>query len=151
MKQIIILLSAIILMASCEQEKETPQKKKTVIIATQAQDTVYVEHEPDVPTIIIKESTQKLIETFRPSVKDVAYYMLLNKDNFKVHDHHFQCGKFYFWIANDYYWFRLDKPVEIKLTEKEKKYFWKIYNDYKTKEMRLFKYESEIEIVLQKQ
>ena len=150
MKNLLIALTLIIIFASCEEQK-VEETKQIVVITNQLQDTVFIEHKIDKPIIVLTASKKKLINSFRPPIRDVAYFMLLHKEDYRVDRHHFICGKYKFWIANDNWAFRLDHPVEISLTTREKSYFWSLYTNYRNKELRLFEWESEIEIVLQKQ
>lgn len=146
MKQIIILLIAVILFTACEQKTKDVQK---LIIIKQAQDTIVIDHEPDKLILVVTKKKQKLFNSFRPAIRDVAYYTLLNHKSYKLNEYYFVCGKFKFWVASGYKYFELQYPVEMELRISEKQYFWKIYTDYKNDKMRLFKYEDEIEIILQ--
>ena len=148
MKQIMILLIAVFFFTACEEQKNTEETAKKIVVVMQPQDTIVVES--DVPILTISESKKKLIDSFRPPLRDIAYYMILNEDDITTDYYCFKCGEYEFWTANDYWSFKLYKPFKLNLTDSEKQYFWKLYITYKETK-RLFKYENQIQIVLQKQ
>jgi len=137
----ILTLSLIALLCSCGK------LSKQRIIVTESTDTIKVEIKSK-PVIEISKYEQDLINSFRKPLQDVAYYMLLHKNKYSITKYRFTCGKYQFWIANGYRWFKINEPIRMELLEIEKRYFWKIYKNYRDNEQRLYKWESDIEIII---
>jgi len=98
------------------------------------------------PELEISDELSKKISNFRKPLQEVAYYMLSNTNEFKLDRYKFTCGIFSFWVANDWKWFELDSPVEMKLNPDEKDFFWKMFIKFRDEDQRLYRYENEITV-----
>jgi len=139
MKKTLLFLIVVISLIGCNQPKTT------LVIKKEPPDTLFVSKSQN-KVLVLSESQRDLINTFRQPLKDVAYYMILHEESFKLDRFTFSCGEYEFWVANGYGWFELDKPIEIELKRAEKEYFWNIYVNYRDNEMRLFEWENTVEI-----
>lgn len=142
MKQTTLVLIAVVILTSCTE------KHRVVIVNDdcQTQDVITVKTSKP-KTLIIDQPTLCLINSFRPPIRDAAYFFLTHKESIREDRFHFICGKFEFWRANGYDHFKLDSPIEMQLTSKEKRFFWNMYNEYKT-DQRMWDYESKVEIII---
>ncbi|MCK5605310.1 hypothetical protein KAR91_25685 [Candidatus Pacearchaeota archaeon] len=142
MKQLLLLIS-IICIIGCVETKKTP----TTII-TVGQDTITETVElPDKTILKISKSQYAVFNKFRPAIKDVAIFFLVYNESIRLDHFYFICGNNKIWVANGYNNFRLEHPVEMNFTAIEKKYFWNLYVHYKNNKLRLYEWESEIQII----
>lgn len=137
MKKFIFALSVVIIFISCETRVVEVNKNEELPIWKEVNEK---------PIVQISKSQYELISTFRPTLRDVAMYVLTHKEACEADSYHFKCGKFEFWIANGYNYFKLDAPMELGLSHNEKQYFWDIYNEYRYKKARLYRYEEDVKI-----
>ena len=98
----------------------------------------------------LPEETINLINGFRPAVKDVIVYILTNKDKMNHDKFYFKCGRYSFWIANDYYYFKLESnKIPVELSHDEKLFLYGIYLDYMEdykNTNRLYHWENDVKI-----
>ena len=132
---------------SCTIQKDEESNKTVIVINESLQDTLTV-FAPAKEIVVLSKQQSDLINTFRPFVKDAAYFLLTHKQIYKMDRFVFICGRYNFWIANGYDCFHLYRPVDLDLTYAEKQYFWKIFQEYKNTELRTYVWEDEIEIVI---
>ena len=146
MKKLFIILIALVAM-SCGNEKTSIDVEKQMHVVTI--DTICVDtcNVPVKAVVVVSKAEFDLINSFRPSIRDVAIYMLVNTEGWDADTYNFWCTgrKFQFWVANGYGHFALKWPVEIPLTQKEKDYFWKKYKTFTTHHKRLYEWEEDVE------
>ena len=146
LEKLFIILIALVAM-SCGEKKtsiDVVKQMYEVTIDTICVDTCNV---PVKAVIIVSKAEFDLINTFRPVIKDVAIYMLVNTNDWDADKYNFWCTgrKFQFWTANGYNHFNLKHPVEISLTKKERDYFWKKYRVFITETKRLYEWENDVD------
>jgi len=136
MKTLIFALMFMLLL-SCE-------KKKAITII---EGNKRIEQQQTKQNVVITKDVYDNILSFRPAIQDIAFYFLTNKEDFSADNYCFKCNKFELWIANDYDSANMYSP-KIGLNEKERRFFWQLYNDYRYKDKRYFKYEDNITITV---
>lgn len=102
-------------------------------------------------TIALSKSDYIELQSLTQPARDVAIYFMLNEDKQELDGYIFSCGKYEIWISNGYEYLEIWKPVKYQLNKKEKDYFWKMYTKYQREDLRFYKYETEVEIVLEPQ
>jgi len=135
-KLIFIALCALALLSCNKLSKEINTYNATRIIA-EVKDTVYM-----------SKADFEAVQKLSTAAKDVAIYFLTNRDKWIAGDHTFRCGKYEIWVANGYSHVEIWRPVEYEFNATEKKFFWNLYMTYQREDMRLYKYEDKIEILI---
>ena len=138
--KIYLFIFTLISLIGCNQ---TPT---IIVVDGNKPDTIMIEPTKK-PVVVITKADKALIDSFRPAIRDVAYYYILNSNKSTSNGYTWKCGDFKLWIGNGVDFVGLHYPLDEDFTLQEKRFFWNLYQNYKNTK-RLFEYEDEIEIII---